>query len=53
MSKSSKGSYMSKSLFPAVAAAVALAAGMAGSTAVWAGEGPQCPRAPPRSEGRQ
>ncbi|MEI2654467.1 MAG: tetratricopeptide repeat protein [Microthrixaceae bacterium] len=41
MSKSSKGSYMSKSLFPAVAAAVALAAGMAGSTAVWAGEGPQ------------
>lgn len=44
MTNTSKGSYMSKSLFPAVAAAVALAAGMAGSTA-WAADGPQVSKA--------
>lgn len=36
---------MSKSLFPAVAAAVALAAGMAGTTAAWAAEGNQVSKA--------
>jgi hypothetical protein len=36
---------MSKSLFPAVAAAVALAAGIAGSTAAWAADGPQVSKA--------
>ena len=45
MSKSSKGSCMSKSLFPAVAAAVALAAGMAGSSVAWAAEGNQVSKA--------
>ncbi len=45
MTKSSKGSCMSKSLFPAVAAAVALAAGMAGTTAAWAAEGNQVSKA--------
>jgi len=45
MTNTSKGSYMSKSLFPAVAAAVALAAGMAGSTVAWAADGPQVSKA--------
>ena len=36
---------MSKSIFPAVAAAVALAAGMASSTAAWAADGPQVSKA--------
>lgn len=44
MTKLSKGSCMSRSMFPAVAAAVALAAGMAGSTA-WAADGPQVSKA--------
>ena len=41
MSKSSKGSCMSKSLFPAVAAAVALAASVAGSAVSMAAEAQQ------------
>lgn len=45
MTKYSKGSCMSKSLFPAVAAAVALAAGLTGTTSAWAAEGQQVSKA--------
>lgn len=45
MTKFSKGSCMSKSLFPAVAAAAALAAGVAGSSTAWAAEGQQVSKA--------
>ena len=45
MDKSSKGSCMSKSLFPAVAAAVALATSMVVSTSVVAADGPQVSKA--------